>query len=119
MQSKLAIMASARKRAFAPATTVNRPGHTIEVSNAVTAAVHKIIKTTYTGVVTIATDGYYPNPIGRNKRAHDVSFALERKFGPNDKRGVGRKSITRMCDADRHDLWGTGDRLIRNGVVVE
>jgi hypothetical protein len=103
MAPKLAKMARDRKRE-GHVVTNNRPGHTIAVSNHLTAEIAKACEG-YTGVVTVGDKGRRLRAIGKQRREFDG-----RTFGN------GERQVTTA--RDYYDLWDTSDRLIRNGVVV-
>jgi hypothetical protein len=111
MKAKMAKLAAERRAAFNPETTVRRPGHTIERSNALVAEISALTEK-YTGVVTLCPTKDIRaredvGVMGKTKRAFDG-----RTYGNGARREMGL--ALRM-----HDGWATDDRLIRNGAVVK
>jgi hypothetical protein len=109
MKAKMAKLAAERRANFNPETTVRRPGHTIERSNALVAEISALTEK-YTGVVTLC-------PVADKTAREDVGRMGKRKASYDRTVGARGGSIQQNA-ATYYDLWATGDVLIRNGKRV-
>lgn len=112
MKAKMAKLAKERREKFNPETTVRRPGHTIERSNHLTQEL-ATLRASYGGVVTLCPPGREPVRQGKGKRQFDAPAKLDMLNG-----GWRKYETRERVRRDYWDLWGTSDRLIRNGVEV-
>ena len=108
---------------FDPSTTLRRPGHSIAMSNHLTELLAHA-RQHFQGHVVRLDTGRPLTPQGKGKRQFDAGATLEqyngggRRYENTDKQRR-QASITTMNSHDRSDLWGSGDRLLRGGKVVD
>lgn len=118
MKQKMAKLAAERRAKFNPETTVRRPGHTIEASNAKMAEVAELVAS-YGGVVTLCEPGRDLVRQGKGKRQFDAPATLDQYMGGGRKYESAKAQRTHLAAHARADMWATDTVLIRNGAVVK